>query len=44
MLGCKGLKKMDSNQRSFDCYTNSTCEYLGKYIEVSVENLHVDVR
>ena len=35
------IKKMITNLKSFDCKTNSSCKHLVKYIENSMENMHI---
>ena len=32
---------MITNLKSFDCKTNSSCKHLVKYIENSMENMHI---
>ena len=38
------IREMISNLRSFDCYTNSPCQYQWKCIEKSKEKTETDVR
>ena len=38
------IKEMIATHRSFDCQTNSPCQYERKCIEKSMENMDVDVR
>ena len=38
------IKEMITTYRSFDCQTNSPCQYERKCIEKSMENMDVDVR
>ena len=38
------IKEMIASLRSFDCKTNSPCQYQKKYIEKIIENMDADVR
>ena len=38
------IQEMITNLRSFDCYTNSPCQYPTNWIEKSMENLETSVR
>ena len=37
-------KEMITNQEALNCETNSPCQFLGKCVENSLENMHSDVR
>ena len=34
---------MITNLEALDCLTNSPCERLGKYVEKSMENFHINL-
>ena len=38
------IKETIANLESFDCWTDSPCQYQGKYKEESKENMDTDVR
>ena len=37
-------KEMITNQEALNCETNSPCQFTGKCVENSLENMHSDVR
>ena len=38
------IKEMIINQEALNCETNSPCQFPGKCVENSLENMHSDVR
>ena len=36
-------RKWSPTKETLDCYTNSPCKYLKKWIENIIENMHTDV-